>query len=389
MATVLLAWEIGEGIGYARTLSRIAHELAQRGHQPVFALKDLAAAAPIVGRDFPVLQAPFCHPRPRRAEAPFVAASFADVLAVKGYASADELGPLVEGWRAILDLVRPRLVVGAYAPTVCLAAGAETPVVLVANGWFGLPPADGVEFPPLAPGRPPLLPTAHLLAVVRAVQRPRGGPESATLPAVLAARHRFLMMLPDLDPYRDARTDPVWDPIDPLPRPTPPAPERTFLAYLNADYPRAGDVLRALVTAGWRGAAYLRGASAARCAELRGIGVTVTERPVSREEMLAAALLVHHGGVGTSQLGMAAGRPQLLLPAHLEQEINGQTLHRLGAAHFLAGRFNRSDVPGAAEEVSQSPSFVKRLAELSRDIADRDRRPPLPALVQCCEESLR
>ena len=60
--------------------------------------------------------------RPRAGSGSFLAASFADVLAVHGFATADELHPMVQGWQGLLDLARPALVVCDHSPTLCLAA---------------------------------------------------------------------------------------------------------------------------------------------------------------------------------------------------------------------------------------------------------------------------
>src|SRR5262245_27653099 len=55
MARILLGWELGNGIGYARRLAAIADRLAEIGHQPVLALPD-EGALPISAQ--PIVRAP-------------------------------------------------------------------------------------------------------------------------------------------------------------------------------------------------------------------------------------------------------------------------------------------------------------------------------------------
>ena len=89
MGTVLLGWELGDGLGHVTKLLEIAHELAAHGHSPVLALKDFVVARPLL-RDvpFPILQAPiWWQPVPPS----FRASSYADILALKGFADADGL----------------------------------------------------------------------------------------------------------------------------------------------------------------------------------------------------------------------------------------------------------------------------------------------------------
>lgn len=53
-----------------------------------------------------------------------------------------------------------------------------------------------------------------------------------------------------------------------------------------------------------------------------------------------AAAVVHHGGIGTSAQGLAAGVPQLVVPMGFDQPDNAARLARLGVAKVIpAGRF--------------------------------------------------
>jgi UDP:flavonoid glycosyltransferase YjiC (YdhE family) len=45
-----------------------------------------------------------------------------------------------------------------------------------------------------------------------------------------------------------------------------------------------------------------------------------------------AAALVHHGGIGSSAQGLAAGVPQLVMPMAFDQPDNAARLERLGVA---------------------------------------------------------
>src|SRR5262249_17702957 len=259
VGTVLRAWELGDGLSHASRLRAVARELAAAGHQPVFAVQNLPDTWPVLGGEpFAVLQAPVWPARRWRGARPFVAASFADVLALRGFDHPDHLLPLVQAWQTLLDLVRPQLLVVDYSPTLCLAAQGTLPRVLI-GGWFEMPPGGGVAFPELPPGPEPVLPQEQVLAVVQEVQRRRGRPVPPTLPALLAG-DRFVCVLPELDFYRAVRREPCWDPLHPLPAPAPADPEPGFFAYLSAEYPAVEAVLTGLALTGHPGTVYLRGA---------------------------------------------------------------------------------------------------------------------------------
>ncbi len=79
----------------------------------------------------------------------FLASSYADILAIKGYADADRLGLLVNAWQTLIDLTRAELVIADDAPTLCLAAYGVVPTVVIGIG-FAVPPTEGSDFPNLA-----------------------------------------------------------------------------------------------------------------------------------------------------------------------------------------------------------------------------------------------
>jgi hypothetical protein len=382
--TVLLGWELGGGFGHVQRLGALAQGLAERGLRPVLAVKDLAMAGTFLRSwPFPVVQAPLRHLRTEGAN--FLAASYADVLAVRGFASADELWPLVQAWQGLLDLVRPALVVCDQSPALCLAAYGLVPAVNL-GAAFGLPPADGAAFPRLVPGRKLLVPEEQLLAAVREVQRRRRLPAPDTLPGLLAGGPRFLTFLPQLDPYRALRPEPHLGPLGySLGPPLPPPARPAFFAYLNADAPSTGPLVAALARAGRPGTAYLRGAAPEMRERLRRQGVEVLESPVPVEEVLPrAAVVVHHGGAGLAEQALAAGRPQLLVPEHLEHVLNAQLIDGLGAGLYLAGRFPPE---AAAEELGRllgEPRFTAQAQAAARTIQAGGPWAPLEGIVESC-----
>ena len=77
-------------MGHVARLLPVARELAARGHRPILVVKNLVEPAPLLADvPFPILQAPFWHPRQWFATGPFVASNYADILAVRGFADPD------------------------------------------------------------------------------------------------------------------------------------------------------------------------------------------------------------------------------------------------------------------------------------------------------------
>jgi rhamnosyltransferase subunit B len=387
--TVLLAWELGGRLGHVRRLLVLADALAAHGHRPVLALKDLVGPWPVLRNvSYPVFQAPNRHPRPRPIDQPFLAASFGDILAVIGFAEIDELLPLVRGWDALLEFVRPALVVCDHCPTLCLAAYHVNPTVLIGSG-FTLPPVDGPTFPPLFRNRPPLVPESDMLAEVTRVQHCRNQPAPPTLPAIFARTDRCLTVLPELDPYQSLRHEEYLGPLEPLPPPSHPPPEPRFFAYLDALVVSTEPALTVLAQAGYAGEAFVFGADAAMRARLRGAGLIIHDTPLPLPAMLAAAaVVVHHGGTALAHAALAAGRPQLLFPEHLEHALTLQLLERLGVARGLSGQFLASAVPETMRELVTNPRIASRATMAAHDVESRHLGGSLPRVLERCLQLL-
>jgi UDP:flavonoid glycosyltransferase YjiC (YdhE family) len=51
-----------------------------------------------------------------------------------------------------------------------------------------------------------------------------------------------------------------------------------------------------------------------------------------------AALVLHHGGIGTASYGIATGVPQIIMPMRGDQFDNGNRLERLGVGRMLSAK---------------------------------------------------
>lgn len=333
MSNVLFAWELGSGFGHVRPLLAVARALASHGHTPVFAVRNIADTWPAFREaGFTVLQAPFRYGAPRLAPGKFSSRSFADTLSISGFSDPDELEPLLRGWDVLLDRIRPALAVADHAPALTLAARGAFPVVQIGAG-FSLPPSHLPEFPVLRPSVDHLVPPELLLASIREVQRRRGRPAPATLPALFDTGPSFPTGFPEFDPYSALRIQPSVGPLDPPPEPSPLPTPHAWFAYFAAEVEGIEEILADLARSGIPGRAYIRSLARPARARLRASGLDVADSPLPMPEILAtASVIVHHAGTGLGAAALAAGRPQLVFPLWLEQEIPARRLQEIGVA---------------------------------------------------------
>ncbi len=100
-----------------------------------------------------------------------------------------------------------------------------------------------------------------------------------------------------------------------------------------------------------------------------------------------AAAVVHHGGIGTSAQGLAAGVPQLIMPLAHDQHDNAARLERLGVARSLSSaRFKGPAVANRLNELIGVPQFRHQAQSHAAHLKARD------SLAQSCqviEEAVR
>lgn len=387
MKRVLLAWELGGGIGYTGWLIAIAKGLQAQGCETVLALRELE---PCIHQfafiDCPVVAAPvapgFRPPRVRREG--FHPCGFADLMMANGFGQTHELHALVRAWRGLIDLVRPDLIVGAYSPVLGVAAYGRVPLAIIGYGYT-TPPADQATFPLFRHNRKPYADQDELLARVRRVQGAVGAPEPQQLTDIYKGDGRFILSFDELDPYLGVRNEKLVGPLEPLGEipPLPFAPR--FYAYLLGDQPFVPKVVEALAQSGLPGAIYLRNGKMAPPPGLAENGVEWLTRPPPLSEATASAtIMVHHGGANSVHAALAAGRQQILLPRNLDQVIMAERASALGLARKLERIEAASKVGESLRALAVDGEGLQRAGDFARLVRERGQHDALPAIVEAC-----
>lgn len=87
----------------------------------------------------------------------------------------------------------------------------------------------------------------------------------------------------------------------------------------------------------------------------------------------ACAVLVHHGGIGTTAQALAAGIPQLIVPAAFDQFDQGARIARLGAGAAMASAdFTADTATPAIERLLGAPDVARTCAMARARLAGSD-----------------
>lgn len=349
MAHFHLAWELGSDAAHAGRLRVVAQALLGRGHVVSLAVRDLGQGRRWLGDlDAMLLQAPvWLHGTAQHA------ASLAEIMLASGYREAPMLDGLVRGWRALLELLKPDVLVAEFAPTALLAARTLDLPAAAIGAAFTLPPA-GQPLPNFRPWEAVDLQRLaaaelHVLKVMNAVLVHHGGVPYLQAADALLGRQHFLCAWPELDHYGRPPDGAQWygpafvAPAGEAPQ-WPPGHGHKVFVYLRQEHPAHVAVLHALVMEGCRVLCYQPEVAAGAVPPVHATSLAYARGPVDLAAALAEArFCVNQAGEGTVAHALLAGVPMLLLPTQLERYLLAQRLEASGVA------VNGGRLPGSVD----------------------------------------
>ena len=237
---------------------------------------------------------------------------------------------MISAWDAVIDLVKPDLVVCEHAPSAALSAFGRIPVAFVGNG-FVVPPADLPEFPPFEAGTGDTTRQRPVLVAIQEALAQLGRKAPSTITEPFRGVFRGIYSFPELDTYRRRRREAVLGPIEPVPELTPLPAKRRLFAYSASDIAMIEPLVKALMDIGPEASVYLRGTQGARSSIMRSRGVEVFDSPPALPDVLPKSSMVFsHGGTGFTNAALAGGRPHIVYPRHFEARSTARALEELG-----------------------------------------------------------
>jgi hypothetical protein len=341
MATILMTWELGAGLGHLMQLLPLAKGLVARGHTVYAALRDLPRVESVFGPG-PVryLPAPYRVTAPRRQFRPPV--TFAHLLHNCVFAELPALRTMTTAWRNLIRLVRPDVIVFDHSPTALLASrafGDQVRRVVIGSG-FCVPPDPPAPPLVLRPwlGADPAGLAADERGVLERVNTLLSEWRRPTLERLLQiysdVDEQFLVTFAELDHFRDRGGQVVYRGAWTEGRGRPPewpadAPEgrKRIFAYLK-NFPALPALLDALRSSGHPTLVYADGAPP----EMRWFA-SETLKFVNGPVHLGRAakecdLAILNSGHGATASMLLAGKPALLLPIYLEQGMLADAAER-------------------------------------------------------------
>lgn len=343
MSRILLTWELGLNLGHLARLLPIATRLQAHGHSVLVAVREVPAAAAVLGpAGIPFVQAPHL---PHGLPLPERASGYADILLSQGWSDAQVLWGLTQNWHNLLRMFRPDTVVVDYSPTALLATQiAAIPTVLIGNG-FELPPAADPlpPFPGFSWATAEKAAGSERIAVDNAnmVRKRFGRPGLRSLSALFGGATSVYVTFPELDHYGarpNARyVGPLLGGLRTERVDWPQGPKRVF-ACLRPDTTHVIAILETLRASGAAVVCFAPGFTRDQLQKFECDQIRFSSRPVDLNHLAVDAdACVSYGAEGTVATFLLAGVPQLISPWHVEAHMAARRIESMGAGLVLCG----------------------------------------------------
>lgn len=328
MANIFIAWELGSGLGHLSYLAPITSALTDKGHTVTLAIND---PSNIEKFNFPktvqVVAAPSFRSFPHK---PPQTVSLSCILVNRGFQSPTVLKGILRCWQGLFDLTKPDLFIFDYAPTAMLAArGTHHPKVMIGSGFSEPHPGKpGLVMLPGYKGAEVIAKTneTHIVNCVNQVCKELSLAPIQYLSDLYEHNLALISTLPTLDIHQRPMQKSVYFHVEETQKNNtglhwPPNDKKCIFAYLKVGNSSVLPALDALASSGENIICYCNRVTPELIAKYTNIQFSSV--PLDMNSLLKKAdAVVCHAGKGTISTALSQGVPLLLLPTHMEQNMN-------------------------------------------------------------------
>ena len=390
MARILLAWELGGGLGHLGRLLPLSRELHRRGHELVLACQDPSTVSSLLKReDIKIIQSPQIQLQ-RHIREP---ANYAEVLNQFGLDDPETVYSYSERWLDVYAAIQPEAILFDFSPVALLSAMSSTAKRILFGTGFGCPP-DNPQLPSLRPWQdhyPERLRMSEevlLESINQVLARREVQPLTYFAELFNRVDLNALATFPELDHCPGPRAARYWGSWS-LPGGDvvswPAAGDFKVFVYLKPFY-GLKDLLKALQARKASIVMYAPGLPAELRSDHANAQLHIADRPLAIQQLAATAdLAISHAGHGLSSEMLLAGVPLLGLPHYAEQKLLAHRIEHLGAGE-VASLDDGEAVLVALDRMIENSSYRRAAQAFAQKYAGRDSTSALESLAQHIEQ---
>lgn len=393
MARILFTWELGGGLGHMAPYPLLVDSLTKKGHEVTFVLKDLTRAELVFGgRGIRYVQAPVrTFPVKDPIRPTF---TYAHILHNIGFNDLGALSGMVNGWRNLFELLQPDLIFFDHSPTALLASRAfDVKRITIGLGFFSPPDVyplpnmrywQKVDIDKLRQDEDRIIGMINQLLERLHLER------IDCLAELFRVHATVLRTFKELDHYQDRKNTRywgVWTGISGHQPEWPPGRGKRIFAYLKPS-PVLPALLATLKQLGAPTLIYGDQIPPTLIQKFNTPSIHFASKPQDMEKIsMQCDLAILNATHATTARLLLAGKPQLLLPLTLEQDLMARNVENLGAGINMAVR-HRAKTGYMLEAILASESYSNAARDFSRRYADFNPHQQIDELTGLVEQIL-
>lgn len=391
---ITITCEEGAPVELLRDALLVGDALASRDHAVSYVVADVLALVDYAGgrEPGPMYQAPMLRQQLRLSHKPPPVDGFEDLMAIMGYADRRHLQTLASLWSRQLSQLKPDVILGFCSPVVWLVGPNHAPTFAAGNS-FAIPPTLGRSFPRFSARSAPIAAEQTMVANANAVQAKHGGASLIGLSDVIEQCNVVHYGLPYLDPYLPLRKSPSLGFLGDAPEgPLLPPTQPRIVALLDAQCPNIEVLILALPALhDVQVEVYLQGGTAGMHNFLRQQSNIKVWESYDRllEKIKEASLVVHHGLHEIVQHCLSVGRPHLMVPWKLEQNMVDGSIKWMGTHWSKSADASLAEIVSALEQILKDKSPIIQAQHHARQLANNGHVQALPTIIDRIEGAKR
>lgn len=395
---ILYTWELGGDYGHIGNFLPVALKLRERGHEVLFAIKDLSNAETVLGRHgFRWFQAPVWLPSVQGLPKPPL--SYTEILWRFGFLQKPGLTSMVKGWRELYATLKPDLLIADHAPTALLAAqGLSLKRALFGTGFCSPPrvaPMPNMRAWLKVPEQRLANGERAVVQVANSVLADLGAAPLKAVADLFNVDEDFLCTFPELDHFPNRGPVRYWGCVFSVDQgqdlPWAEGPAKRVFAYVKPQYRDFEKVLAALQASEAAALVFVPGIARNVAQKYSSPKMTVTTQPIRLAGLIPRCdLAICHAGHGTLGAMLLAGVPLLLLPTQLEQLLASSRVAATGAGAYVQPKKNQAlDYRAILTHMLATPKFAEQAKAFAAKHADFTQAGQCEAMARRVEEILR
>lgn len=390
MSKVLIAWELGAGLGHLIAINSLGQRLENAGCDLIYAVQDPEKAKTILSSSATFISSPQFQKAHTRQPI-----NYSDLLSIGAFQSVDVLFELAKKWLDIFNEHEPDLVIVEHAPVARMMVRSMGIKHVNLSPGFALPaakqPMPNVKWWEKIEPQQLEQVDANVLEIMNTVlTKLRLKPLKSVADTFLRAQENFITTFEEIDPYKGQRVKPnycgtMMQELEGVKPEWPSQGEKKIFVYLHNEYPQLKQILSQLSTLNHRFVIFINGLHPVIKEHFSTDNVWFSDKPLQMQTVVDECdICICNANLNTVNTVLLAGKPLMMLPQYLEHNVTCLRVEELGAGLWARPHELQTHPARVLERLCTEVGFTNAAETFAKKYATYDANKVLDKAAKRC-----